>query len=190
MLIPDVDLHIISGFSSSLSHLNLKGCSSVTDMGISQLVSNCMNLCSLLVSDTDFGRNSVLALCSDVPLPAHLLGLHHHHMHLSTLAFQLQQLHICGCKSEWIQLYTHLSRGTSIILFHVYLWFPLYLFIYILSRCYSSLSFASYESYIFIKESKPQGNFPSWWCSLCFHGFFFGVCWCFWDDGPFTFIFY
>lgn len=110
--INDIDLHIISGFSSSLSHLNLKGCSSVTDMGISQLVSNCMNLRSLLVSDTDFGRNSVLALSSDVPLPAHLLGLHHHHMHLSTLAFQLQQLHICGCKSVTPASLSHLMSHT------------------------------------------------------------------------------
>eukprot|EP00268_Persea_americana_P057433 TRINITY_DN6883_c0_g1_i31.p1 TRINITY_DN6883_c0_g1~~TRINITY_DN6883_c0_g1_i31.p1 ORF type:complete len:497 (+),score=50.29 TRINITY_DN6883_c0_g1_i31:436-1926(+) len=110
--INDIDLHIISGFSSSLSHLNLKGCSSVTDLGISQLVSNCMNLCSLLVSDTNFGRNSVLALCSDVPLPAHLLRLHHHHMHLSTLAFRLQQLHICGCKSVTPASLSHLMSHT------------------------------------------------------------------------------
>ncbi|XP_058088680.1 LOW QUALITY PROTEIN: BTB/POZ domain-containing protein FBL11 [Magnolia sinica] len=96
--INDSDLQTISALSSSLSHLNLKGCTLVTDMGMSKLICMCMNLCSLVVSDTCFGRNSVIGLCSEITFPNGFPG-RHQEKHSSTLAFRLQKLHISGCKN-------------------------------------------------------------------------------------------
>ena len=56
----------ISKFCASLHDLNLKRCISVTDVGISNLICKCMKLHSIVVCNTSFGKNSVLALCSGV----------------------------------------------------------------------------------------------------------------------------
>ncbi|XP_019051481.1 PREDICTED: BTB/POZ domain-containing protein FBL11 isoform X3 [Nelumbo nucifera] len=96
--IDDMDLQKLSLLSSSLSYLNIKGCTSVTDMGISKLICKSMKLHSLVVSDTYFGRNSTLVLCSDSPLdgfPAMPCELNFS----TSLAFRLQKLHIGGCKN-------------------------------------------------------------------------------------------
>ena len=66
MFMPDLDLQYISKFCASLHDLNLKGCISVTDVGISNIICNCMKLHSIVVCDTTFGKNSVLALCSGI----------------------------------------------------------------------------------------------------------------------------
>ncbi|KAK7844414.1 btb/poz domain-containing protein fbl11, partial [Quercus suber] len=96
---PDLDLQYISKFCASLHDLNLKGCISVTDVGISNLICNCMKLHSIVVCDTSFGKNSVLALCSGISSNygnslADDLGWNH-----NSLISNLQKLHIGGCKS-------------------------------------------------------------------------------------------
>ncbi|XP_057951547.1 BTB/POZ domain-containing protein FBL11 isoform X4 [Malania oleifera] len=89
------DLQNISELCVSLHYLNLKGCISVTDVGISILIKSCIKLHSIVVCDTSFGRNSVLALCSDIPnFPAE----HFERKHASWSAFKLQTLHMGGCK--------------------------------------------------------------------------------------------
>ncbi|OVA03610.1 Leucine-rich repeat [Macleaya cordata] len=97
--INDLDLLNILAFSSSLSFLNLKGCTSVTDVGISKLICKCANLQSLNVSDTYFGRISVLVLISDFPSSDDFPGVCHGQKYSSSLAFRLQELHMGGCKS-------------------------------------------------------------------------------------------
>ncbi|XP_057951538.1 BTB/POZ domain-containing protein FBL11 isoform X3 [Malania oleifera] len=93
--ISDSDLQNISELCVSLHYLNLKGCISVTDVGISILIKSCIKLHSIVVCDTSFGRNSVLALCSDIPnFPAE----HFERKHASWSAFKLQTLHMGGCK--------------------------------------------------------------------------------------------
>ncbi|KAL4605802.1 hypothetical protein ACB092_09G055900 [Castanea dentata] len=95
----DLDLQCISKFCASLHDLNLKGCISVTDVGISNLICNCMKLHSIAACDTSFGKNSVLALCSGISSyygdsSADDLGWNH-----NSLISNLQKLHIGGCKS-------------------------------------------------------------------------------------------
>lgn len=76
----DFDLRIISDICVSLTYLSLKGCISVSDAGISSLLSKCLKLNSVLACDTLFGQQSVLALCS------------------SNASSNLQMLHMGGCK--------------------------------------------------------------------------------------------
>ncbi|KAF8397867.1 hypothetical protein HHK36_016792 [Tetracentron sinense] len=106
--INDSDLQNISAFSGSLSYLNLKGCISVTDVGISKLICKCVNLHSIVVSDTYFGRNSILALCADFPSLYGCPAVHHDLKYSTSLAVRLQKLHMGGCKcvdiSSLIQL--------------------------------------------------------------------------------------
>ncbi|XP_062166562.1 BTB/POZ domain-containing protein FBL11 isoform X4 [Alnus glutinosa] len=93
----DLDLQYISKFCASLQDLNLKACISVTDVGISNLLCKCMKLHSIVVCDTSFGIKSVLALCSSISDhdndPAASFELTH-----NSLAFNLQKLHMGGCK--------------------------------------------------------------------------------------------
>ncbi|XP_024188680.1 BTB/POZ domain-containing protein FBL11 isoform X2 [Rosa chinensis] len=92
----DSDLQFISEFLVSLQYLNLRGCISLTDVGIASLLLKCPKLHSVLVCDTSFGINSVLALCSS---PSdYIAGQHIENKHLDPLAFNLQALHMGGCK--------------------------------------------------------------------------------------------
>ncbi|KAF5945189.1 hypothetical protein HYC85_015417 [Camellia sinensis] len=65
--VSDYELKNISELCASLCYLNLRGCTSVTDAGISILVLRCIKLHSLVVCDTSFGQNSILALTSGIP---------------------------------------------------------------------------------------------------------------------------
>ncbi|KAJ8754075.1 hypothetical protein K2173_001973 [Erythroxylum novogranatense] len=93
----DSDLQDISAFCGSLQYLNLKGCTSVTDVGISNLVLTCHKLHSLMVCDTSFGINSVRALCSPIETCDSSI-VHSGKIYLHTLVRNLQILHIGGCK--------------------------------------------------------------------------------------------
>ncbi|PIA58910.1 hypothetical protein AQUCO_00400039v1 [Aquilegia coerulea] len=93
--IEDLDLIYITLLSGSLCYLNLRGCMSVTDIGISKLISKCLNLHSIVAGDTNFGTSSILALCSDLPSLECFPGVHS-----TSLASRLQKLHIGGCKSK------------------------------------------------------------------------------------------
>ncbi|KAJ4980106.1 hypothetical protein NE237_010886 [Protea cynaroides] len=108
--INDMDLQRISSFFASLSHLNIKGCTSVTDVGISKLICKCKELLSLVVSDTRFGRNSILSLCSSFPSDGFPV-VHCEQKNPTSLAFKLQKLNIGGCKSvdeaSLLQLLSH-----------------------------------------------------------------------------------
>ncbi|XP_062117547.1 BTB/POZ domain-containing protein FBL11 isoform X3 [Humulus lupulus] len=89
----DSDLLYIAKFCINLQHLNLNGCTTLTDVGMSNLLHRCLRLKSILVCHTTFGLNSVLALCSDF----------HGYDNTSTqisvsLAFNIQTLHIGDCK--------------------------------------------------------------------------------------------
>ncbi|XP_024033006.1 BTB/POZ domain-containing protein FBL11 [Morus notabilis] len=90
----DSDLLHISKFCIYLQHLNVKGCTGLTDVGISTLIQRQhVTLQSILVCYTSFGLNSVLALCSS----SH--GTDDTSAHFpESMAFNLQTLHIGGCK--------------------------------------------------------------------------------------------
>ena len=72
----------------------------MTDAGISVLVLRSANLHSLVVCDTSFGRNSVLALSSGIPNLDHLPTQQIEKKHAKSLAFKLQVLHMGGCNGE------------------------------------------------------------------------------------------
>ncbi|KAL6138398.1 hypothetical protein ACLB2K_063681 [Fragaria x ananassa] len=91
----DSDLQYISDVFVSLQHLNLRGCISLTDVGIASLLLKCSKLHSVLVCDTYFAVNSVLALCSS---PSdYIAGQYIENEHLEPVAFNLQALHMGGC---------------------------------------------------------------------------------------------
>ncbi|KAB1221289.1 BTB/POZ domain-containing protein FBL11 [Morella rubra] len=95
----DLDLQYISRLCASLHDLDLKGCISVTDVGIADLLCNLMKLQSIVLCDTSFGRNSVLALCSS-NINHHNYSAGHFGRKHNSLAFNLQKLHMGGCKCE------------------------------------------------------------------------------------------
>ncbi|XP_065857051.1 BTB/POZ domain-containing protein FBL11-like isoform X2 [Euphorbia lathyris] len=95
--VSDLYLQCITKQCVSLQYLNLKGCISATDIGISVLINGCLKLHSIIVCDTSFGIHSIQALCS----PASNIGPSDSESSkrcLSTLAFKLQTLHMGGCK--------------------------------------------------------------------------------------------
>ncbi|KAH7671420.1 RNI-like protein [Dioscorea alata] len=108
--IDDLDLLNISSLFGSLCYLNIKGCALVTDIGISKLLCKCPNIKSLILSHTSFGRNSVLALCSD-NMTSGVSSGDCDHRKSGTMAYHLHQLQINGCKDvdqgSMIKLMSH-----------------------------------------------------------------------------------
>ncbi|KAA8516693.1 hypothetical protein F0562_016801 [Nyssa sinensis] len=96
--VSDSDLQNIAEFCVSLCYLNLKGCTSVTDAGISVLLLRCMELHSIVACDTSFGQNSILALCSTTPTVDNCAASQIEKKHSQSLAYKLQTLHMGGCK--------------------------------------------------------------------------------------------
>ncbi|GFS28914.1 ubiquitin-protein ligase [Actinidia rufa] len=92
-------LYMSRALLSNVTKLTLEGRVdvSVTDAGISVLVLRSANLHSLVVCDTSFGRNSVLALSSGIPNLDHLPTQKIEKKHAKSLAFKLQVLHMGGC---------------------------------------------------------------------------------------------
>ncbi|XP_031253522.1 BTB/POZ domain-containing protein FBL11 isoform X3 [Pistacia vera] len=88
----DSDLEFISKYCVSLGYLNIKGCIAVTDVGISNVICRCIELHSIVVCDTSFGMNSILALCSAAPKFGNSTG------HFGKRASNLQKLHMGCCK--------------------------------------------------------------------------------------------
>lgn len=80
----------------------------MTDVGISNLLCKCMKLHSIVVCDTSFGVNSVLSLCSVVTNHGRFPAAHFGWKHKS-LAFNLQKLHMGGCKGEFYFFHVTLS---------------------------------------------------------------------------------
>ncbi|KAJ4705164.1 BTB/POZ domain-containing protein FBL11 [Melia azedarach] len=91
----DSDLEFISKYCVSLVYLNLKGCISVTDVCVSNLIRRCIKLHSIIVCDTYFGVNSVRALCSE--FPDGNSSASHGKRHFDSLASNLQTLHMSCC---------------------------------------------------------------------------------------------
>lgn len=96
----DYDLKNISEICASLFYLNLRGCITVTDTGISVLILRCVKLHSLVVCDTSFGHNSALALRSGIPNLNDFPTLHVGKNHAKSLASEFQVLHVGGCHGK------------------------------------------------------------------------------------------
>ncbi|TYG48163.1 hypothetical protein ES288_D11G401400v1 [Gossypium darwinii] len=94
----DSHIQYISKFCASLCYLNLKGCISVTDVCMANLICRCTKLQSLLVCHTSFGMNSVLALCNASPSFSNSQSAQFGKRPLDSLASNLQLLHMGGCK--------------------------------------------------------------------------------------------
>lgn len=100
----DADLEFISKYCVSLGYINIKGCISVTDVCISNLIRRCIKLQSIIVCDTSFGVYSIQALCSEVPYcnSSALCGKRN----FNTLASNLQMLHMACCNGEYYFLFS------------------------------------------------------------------------------------
>ncbi|KAL2345200.1 hypothetical protein Fmac_006485 [Flemingia macrophylla] len=96
--VSDFVLHYISRFCGSLHHLNIKGCISVTDIGISDLIFTCRKLNSIVVCDTSFGINSVQALCSAISDRGNFPSLHSRDRLLNSVVSNFEMLHLGGCR--------------------------------------------------------------------------------------------
>lgn len=92
--IDDSDLHGISKCFVSLCYLDIKGCFSVTDAGISDFISGCASLHSFIACDTLFGKHSTLALYNRLPTSVEYLE----NKYARFSKINLQILHIGGCK--------------------------------------------------------------------------------------------
>lgn len=101
LCLSDSDLEFLSKYCFSLSYINLKGCISVTDISISNLIRRCFKLSSLVVCDTAFGKNSIQALCSSIPQFADASASHHVNRHYDSLAANLETLHMGFCKGKY-----------------------------------------------------------------------------------------
>lgn len=93
----DFDLKNVAESCGSLCYLNINGCTSVTDDGISILILKCVMLHSILICDTSFGENSVRALCFGF-LKLDGLAVPQSEKSSHLLASKLQMLEIGGCK--------------------------------------------------------------------------------------------
>lgn len=91
----DFDLQTISDICVSLTYLSLKGCTSLSDVGMSALICKCLKLNSIVACDTFFGQQSVLALCSNICYD-HVAVKHSEKNILQ--GCNLQMLHMGGCK--------------------------------------------------------------------------------------------
>ncbi|KAK3043566.1 hypothetical protein RJ639_002145 [Escallonia herrerae] len=92
----DFELKKVTELCVSLCYLNLKGCTSMTDAGIADLILRCVKLHSIVICDTSFGQHSVMALCSSKPNFDHSAAPQINEDSHS-LAYKLQTLHIGGC---------------------------------------------------------------------------------------------
>ncbi|KAI3447487.1 hypothetical protein Pfo_004152 [Paulownia fortunei] len=104
--ISDSDLLIISEVCCSLSYVNMKGCTSVTDHGISVMILNCKMLQSVLACDTSFGNNSILALCLGVSSETQ-----QSEKHSRLMAYKLLTLHVGGCHGTTGKVLSELMSG-------------------------------------------------------------------------------
>lgn len=101
LIFPDSDLRDISEFCVSLCYLNLKACTSVTDTGMSILIRKCIKLQSILVCDTSFGRDSIVALCCSIPNSSKCAAVDFGNRPQDSVALKLQMLHLGGCKGKF-----------------------------------------------------------------------------------------
>ncbi|XP_052728814.1 BTB/POZ domain-containing protein FBL11 isoform X2 [Vigna angularis] len=124
--VSDLGLHYISKLCVSLCHLNIKGCISVTDIGISDLISTSKKLNSIVVCDTSFGINGVQALCSAISDSGNTSSLHSTDKRLNSVVSNFETLHMGGCqgvsKSSLMELMSQTQvlkslclRGTDLI---------------------------------------------------------------------------
>lgn len=97
---PDHDLQSLSRACVSLSYINLKGCTSVSDGGIAVVILECINLHSIVVCETSFGDNSIMALCSHLPGGDRLASAQTEGNNSMSLAHKLQKLHMGGCMGK------------------------------------------------------------------------------------------
>ncbi|WOG91095.1 hypothetical protein DCAR_0310343 [Daucus carota subsp. sativus] len=95
--VTDHDLQSLSRACVSLSYINLKGCTSVSDGGIAVVILECINLHSIVVCETSFGDNSIMALCSHLPGGDRLASAQTEGNNSMSLAHKLQKLHMGGC---------------------------------------------------------------------------------------------
>ncbi|XP_075510046.1 BTB/POZ domain-containing protein FBL11 isoform X1 [Primulina tabacum] len=90
--INDSDLYNISEVCESLNFVNMRGCTSVTDCGLSVMILKCKKLHSMVACDTSFGNNSALALCSSISSKTQQSEKYY-----QSMPHKLQTLHIGGC---------------------------------------------------------------------------------------------
>ncbi|CAN6438740.1 unnamed protein product [Victoria cruziana] len=99
-------LHVFNGKpASKLTKLSLegrtelRGCTSLTDVGISKALFKFKQLSSIIAADTHFGNQSISCLCSGFPSSDYFTASNFDPKHSNSLAFALQQLDIGGCRS-------------------------------------------------------------------------------------------
>ncbi|TKY62017.1 BTB/POZ domain-containing protein FBL11 [Spatholobus suberectus] len=113
--VSDLGLRYISKLCVSLRHLNIKGCISVTDIGISDLISTCRKLNSIVVCDTSFGISSVQALCSAISDSGNFASLHSRDKCLNSVVSNFETLHMGGCRGVCESSLLELMSQTQVL---------------------------------------------------------------------------
>lgn len=85
----------------ALVYVNIKGCTSVTDHGISLMILKCRMLQSVLACDTSFGNSSIMALCTDIPSETQRSK-----KNSQLMAYKLVTLHVGGCHGIYFLLFS------------------------------------------------------------------------------------
>ncbi|KAI3707560.1 hypothetical protein L6452_26186 [Arctium lappa] len=109
----DFDLQTISDVCVSLTYLSLKGCTSLSDVGMSALICKCLKLNSIVACDTFFGQQSVLALCSSNICYDHVAAEHSEKNILH--GCNLQMLHMGGCKGINVTTFSELMSQACML---------------------------------------------------------------------------
>ncbi|XP_074269047.1 BTB/POZ domain-containing protein FBL11-like isoform X2 [Silene latifolia] len=108
----DAELLDVAECCASLIYLNIRGCLSVTDIGIANLIVRCAKLHSIIATNTSFGGNSISALCSRAQGTANSPFTEVDVEHVKISDINLQMLHIGGCKGVCeTSLVNILSKG-------------------------------------------------------------------------------
>jgi hypothetical protein len=69
----------------------------LTDDGISNFLMKCTKIHSMVLSYTSFGNRSIQTLCTTNP--------DHNDGHAQVMAFNMQELHLGGCKGKQLSLF-------------------------------------------------------------------------------------
>ncbi|WRX23265.1 BTB/Kelch-associated - like 1 [Theobroma cacao] len=112
----DSDIQYIAKFCVSLCYLNLKGCISLTDVCIANLIRRCTKLHSIVVCHTSFGMNSILALCTASSILSNSPTAQFGKKHLDSLAANLQLLHMGADEASLQELLSQTQMLKSLCL--------------------------------------------------------------------------
>ncbi|KAK3163120.1 hypothetical protein QOZ80_1BG0097930 [Eleusine coracana subsp. coracana] len=103
----------ISVLEKSLYYINIRNCTLLTDDGISTFLLKCRKIHSMVLSYTSFGDRSIHTLCTPGPSDS----TDQNYEHACVMAFNIQELHLDGCKGIGSAALSRLMSNINIMKF-------------------------------------------------------------------------